>query len=157
MSVKGKRVFLKVCNKYFCFYISLHWENMVSKFMSSPNLEQGKIRLFVLNCCCEFKLMQTTSDWRTEQLGKLRSVCLLVSYCLLWPSFSSLPILRCELYLLKFSGHQKNFQGRWKNNPGWKPGFQVLMSYEFRDKHGYKQCIKLIYPETENFAIFQEE
>lgn len=76
MSVKGKRVFLKGCNKYFCFYISLHWESMVSKFMSSPNLEQGKIRLFVLNCCCEFKLMQKTSDWRTEQLGKLRNVCL---------------------------------------------------------------------------------
>lgn len=31
------------------------------------------------------------------------------------------------------------------------------MRFEFEDKHENKQCIKFIYPATENFVLFQEK
>lgn len=59
-----------------------------------------------------------------------------------------------RLHLPNFSGHQENFQRRWKNNPGWKfSSFNEPWIW----RQAWVQTIKLIQPATENFSIFQEE
>lgn len=92
--------------------------------------------------------LSSCNQLQTEEqnkLGKLINVCLpLLATASSDPSSHHSLAWDVRLRIPKFLGHQENFQGRWKNNPGLKPGFQVLISPIFGDKHEYKQCIKLI-------------